>query len=164
MVNQAKNNEKVISELFESTFFSGFSFDCNFTLKFSRNKVLYYEGKKLPQHFILTILTDWWFDLKKDWMGKVESLNNYNAIEPEEPVQAFELAILRWSDGAEVKEVKFNEECMTLIFKNKKALSILCESDEDYAWIIEENKFPANDSKWSAVCEDRKVYVEIKED
>jgi len=168
MINQEeKKSKEIIQKLFESTFLSGFRFNTNFTLEFSREITSHYEHIILPQHFSITILTDWWFGLQKDWMIKVNNLNNLNnnnAIEPEEPVQAFELASLRWSDSPEVRKVQFNEKCMTLVFANGKKISILCESDEDYAWIIEENSFPRNNSKWSAVCEDRKIYVETNED
>lgn len=157
-----KNKREVIYALFQYKSFTGFSFDTNFTLKFSRYKDVYYKDKKLPSEIKLMILTDWWFDSRKDWFRKVESFNNYNAVEPEEPVQAFELAMLRWSDGADVKNMEMNEEYMSIIFENGKSISVLCESDEDYAWIIEGNTAYSDDPKWSVVCEDKEIYVEIK--
>lgn len=153
------NNIKLIQALFAETSFTGFSFDTNFTLIFNRMRSISFNGKMLPLEIKITILSEWWMGSKEDWDELTSKFDTSNAVEPDEPVQAFELAILRWSENSNVEEISLLKGNLTIAFRNGKAITILSDSIEDFAWIIEERKYTSIKSEWSIVCENDKIFV-----
>ena len=133
-LNDKEKAKEVICALLNDTGFSGFSFDTSFKLRFYRNKTAKYNGKTLPWEVQINILTEWWFGSKEDWLSKVSRMSCGKVQEQDEPVKAYELACLRWIEGSEVKKVTVNDHIMEILFQNGKLISMLLESEEDYAW------------------------------
>ena len=121
-------------------------------------KVALYKNNTLPQEFEIRILSDWWFNNKDEWISRVKQLTTYDLVEPDEPVLAYELACIRWNDGSEVDEVKFNNNNMIIIFRSGKTISISLESADDYAWIIEETQISKNKESWSIICDNGEIF------
>lgn len=162
MLNINDNNEmdiKLIQALLTDTSFVGFSFDTNFTLKFCRMGSAIFNGKTLPLEIKITILSDWWMGSTDEWNELVSKFDTTTAIEPSEPIQAFELAILRWSENSDIKNVTIDNKNFAIVFQNGKSINISCDSLEDFAWIIEEVKHTSNKNEWSIVCENDKIFI-----
>lgn len=165
MIVQTKKDRKIsenlIQEILIGAGFSGFRFDTAFSLRFDRSKRTEIEGYELPWIFEIQILTEWWFGNKEEWERVVHSFDTKHCPDPEEPVKAYELTCLRWSDGSTVELIDFWDDCLSITFKNGKSLSISFESDEDFAWIIQEPNVPEENSQWSVVCENGEMFVRM---
>jgi hypothetical protein len=157
---ESKEKSIEISKLLlMDTFFSGFSFHTSFTLTFSRNQSKIYQGVSLPPTIELHLLNDWWFNSKKEWDSRLKQFPYCEAIEPDEPVQSFELANLRWMNDSIVSDVIFSEDGICIVFKNGKSLTVSSKAVEGYSWMINELGVDEINSKWSVVCEDESFYV-----
>jgi hypothetical protein len=158
--NQEKS-EEISKLLLMDTFFSGFSFHTSFTLTFSRDQSKFYQGVNLPPNIRLHLLNDWWFYSKKEWNSRLKQFPQCEAIEPDEPVQSFELANLRWMNDSIVTDVNFSEDGLCIVFKNGKSLTVSSKAVEGYSWMIDELEVDEIDSIWSVVCEDERFYVKV---
>lgn len=138
--------------------FSGYRFDTSFTLSFTRNIAEKYEGNDLPWAVEVQIPGEWWFDTKTEWNEILTRLMPHKCPQPEEPVQAYELTLLRWTEGTDIETVCFDGELLVVKFKNQRTISISSEPVEDYSWVIEAIE---GDKKWSVVSEGGKFYSHI---
>lgn len=159
-----KMSEYLVKTLLNKSAFSGFSFDTSFTLRFCREGTTKIGKYRVPSEIEIVILTEWWFGTKKEWNEKLQqhiaTMLCHNP-EPQEPVQAYELTSLRWSEGALVEKIDFYENYMSIAFSNLKVISISFESDEDWAWIIRESNVSEVNSEWSVVCEGGEFFVRM---
>jgi hypothetical protein len=162
MCNQAEQNrdraEKLIHALFKGAGLSGFSFSTSFTLEFSRGPAEF-EGNVLPPVFEREMPSDWWFGTKAEWQYRVSQFDTRDFIEPDEPVQAFELAHLRWMEGSEVDFINFEEDVMIIHFVNGKSLTISLCPEYDDEWSIKEWNVSSANIKRLITCEDGELYV-----
>lgn len=156
-----KIGENLIRAILNGAGFSGFRFDTAFSLRFDRSERTEIEGYELPWIFEVQILTEWWFGTKDEWKDVVQNFGAKHCTEPEEPIKSYELTCLRWSEGATVELIDFGNDCLSMIFKNGKSLSISFESDEDFAWIIKEPNIPEEKAQWSVVCECGEFFVRM---
>ena len=160
-LKEKERAKEVIYALFNDTGFSGFSFDTSFKLRFYRNNAAEYQGKTLPWEIQINILTDWWFGSKEDWIIKVSKMSCEQLQEQDEPIKAYELAYLRWMEDSVVQKVIVNDNTMEILFRNGKQISMLLESEEDYAWTIEEPNVLEPNALWSVACENCELFVRI---
>ena len=110
----------------------------------------------------LSISSDWWFGDKKEWDKIVDKLTNgFNFVEQDEPVLAFELAALRWTDGSVINSVDLSSEKLELKFECGASITIMNHTEMDYAWEIYEEKFNDYNNRWSVLCEDGKIYYNM---
>jgi hypothetical protein len=159
-IKESKEKSEEISKLLlMDTFFTGFSFHTSFTLTFSRNQSNIYQGVSLPPTVELHLLNDWWFYSKEEWNSRLKQFPNCEAIEPDEPVQSFELANLRWMNDSIVTDVNFSEDGLCIVFKNGKSLTVSSKAVEGYSWMINELDVDEINSLWSVVCENESFYV-----
>lgn len=159
--NNRQKAKKIINALVDGASFGGFSFSTYFKMWFFRESSLKEsEGIRLPIEFEINILSDWWFDSKEEWRLYIKKFDTANMIEPDEPIKAFELAKLRWMNGAEVELIEIEDEKTIIYFRNGKSISILNDNSEDYAWTIEEYESSLDiEQNWSITCEDKEIFV-----
>ena len=159
-VQDAKLGEEVARSLLEGSGFAGFSFSTQFTLRFSRSRPDTYVGKALPAEIEIVLHGAWRFGEENDWRGHVMRTAPTDAVEPEEPVQAWELAHLRWTDGATVQSVLVADGALWIRFENGRILTALAETDDgDTAWAIAVAGVPEPDSSWSVLSAGGAVFV-----
>lgn len=163
MTSETKNDKSTMMELLCSWLigagFSGFKFDTAFTLSFIRDKAASFRGLDLPWVIELHLLGNWWFGPHRDWMEKVSEIGQ--GIEPDEPVKASELALLRWSDGAVIKDIELSEDTLILTFANQTALTVSLEAEDDYVFSIKEAGVNEEDAYWSATCDGENYYYRV---
>lgn len=152
-------SEELIKALFNNLAFGGFSFDMFFTLRFYRNGEGQFKDKTLPREIEIQILSEWWFGKKNEWVRRVKQLTTYKLVEPDEPVLAYELACIRWTEGSEVTLIDFDNDTMIIHFRCGKSIVITLESEDDYAWIIQETNNSEPRINLSIVCNDGEFYV-----
>ncbi|SHL49386.1 hypothetical protein SAMN02745216_05267 [Desulfatibacillum alkenivorans DSM 16219] len=153
--------EALIGAILKGGGFSGFRFDTAFCLRFERSEPGEINGNEIPWIFELQILTEWWFGAKEDWKKRVKSFQEKHCLDTDEPLKAYELTCLRWSEGGTVDLINMGDNCLTIVFKNGKSLSISLESDVDFAWIVQEPNVSEEDSQWSVVCECGELFVRM---
>jgi hypothetical protein len=156
------NPQKVVDPIFallNNTYFEGFTFDTSFTLRFGRISSTEFKGIFLPLRVQLCLLSDWRFNSKEDWQQKILQFPQNDSVEPDEPVQAYELANLRWMNESIVNSVSFEQNELFISFKNGKKIFISCNSTEGEAWILSEYNVDESEEKWSIVCENCEFFV-----
>jgi hypothetical protein len=141
--------------------FSGFKFDTGFSLYFSRGSEGSFCGYSLPWLMELQLLGHWWFGAEKEWLKKIDKIGE--GIEPDEPVKAFELTKLRWSEGALVKNVTYKDGIIAIDFANGLRISVSLESDDDYVLMLKETGVNEKDATWSVVCNGEDMYYRMPE-
>lgn len=135
------SKQNILNYLLEDADFLSFSFDCNFSLVFCCKQK---DDIELPTYITLTIEGDWWFGNKSTWNHIVKEMTeNNNYIEPEEPVLAFKLAALRWSDGAAISKIELSEKYLFISFYSGDSISISNQTNMDceVTWEIVESGF-----------------------
>ncbi len=150
---------QLTNALLSHSYFEGFSFDTSFTLRFGKNSLTDFEGKVLPMRVELHLLNNWWLYSKEEWENRLLLFPFNESIEPEEPVQAFELANLRWFGESIIESVLFDNERLLLSFKNGKVITISCEPTEGESWILCEYGLCDEKISWSVVCENGELFV-----
>lgn len=156
-------DKNIVNVLLEGAGLSSFTFHTSFQLLFCCDSRKKFDDKNIPNEITLSILGDWWFGNKKEWNMLVNKLTGgFHFIEPDEPVLAFKLAALRWSDGSIIDSVKLSSEKLQLRFECGDSITIM-NSDEssDCAWEIFERSCKNYSNCWSVWCEDGKVYHNV---
>ncbi len=110
--------------LLSNTCFEGFKFDTSFTLRFGRHSKMYFQGHELPRVVELYLLCDWWFYSKEDLDKRLSFFPTPETKDPEEPVQAFELANLRWIGKSTINSVVLDDD------GTNRKWSVVCENNE----------------------------------
>lgn len=153
--NMQINKHNIVNLLLDKAGFSFFRFDCNFSLIFQCNPI---KNRKFPFSVRLSIEGDWWFGDEDEWKRTVEEMTaGQGYVEPDEPVLAFKLAALRWSDGSNIQKVNLSENKLFLSFDSGETISILNYADYDCecAWEIVECGYNDNkpDDYWWVSCD-----------
>ncbi len=139
---------KVVGLMLEGTVLDKFTFHTGFELTFSR---ISNEDNVLPIIIKLNIETKWWFGEFDEWNQKVKNCTEkLNIVEPDEPVLAFELAVLRWSEESMVEKVSIEKDYTTLTFSCGKSITLQNYDEIGCAWELIEC-YPNN--SWSVICE-----------
>lgn len=140
--------------------FSAFVFHTSFCIRFVRGERATFSGAPLPQEVELNLLSEWWFDDHTNWQAKVASLAPAGAVEPAEPVQAFELAALRWTEGTTVKGVELTSEHLRISFANARMITVNGLSEDDgLAWMLSAAGTPEAESVWSVSSHAGQLFV-----
>lgn len=157
------DEENIVNALLEGAGLSSFTFHTNFVLKFCCKINKKFSEKQLPMEVNLSIMSDWWFGDKEDWDKTVNKLTKeFNFVEPDEPVLAFKLAALRWSDGSDISYVHLSSEKIELIFDCGESITILNNNKEEgLAWEIFECNFQDVNNCWSMACENGEIYYSL---
>lgn len=142
----------IIESLLNDTGFSGFEFGTSFSLRFDRNTPAKLQGAELPWRVELRLDTEWGFGEQSDWEKRIVDEGASDSPSPEEPLQAFELTRLRWSEGSNVSTVKFNETKLTICFENGKEIYALSDDDES-SWDIVEYGIHESEAQWIVTFE-----------
>lgn len=151
MNKNKKDIEIILKDLLVGMYLTEFGFHTSFVLKFSRNDTNDVHSVK---ELSLQILSDWWFNSKCEWDTRVKNMTlGETLVEPEEPVLAYDLARLRWSEGTQIESVEFSRSKLLLYFKNGEYISILNNSEEDYDWTLNETNFDEKEKPYSIICE-----------
>ena len=149
MINTTENNKNKVTDLLFNWLvgagFSGFQFGTEFSLFFDKNSVNQYHGNDLPCQLELHILSEWWFGSLENWKQDVNSRGV--GVEPCEPVQAFELAKLRWSEGSSVNTIDLSDEALIITFENNTVLVISLKVDDEYAFSLAEKGVAEENAK-----------------
>lgn len=152
--------ERVARALLEGSGFAGFSFATHFALRFSRSSSGFYAGHQLPAEVELVLHGTWWLGDATDWREHVARLAPSDAVEPDEPVQALELAALRWTDGARVESVAVAHGTLSIRLENGRTLTASSDlEDGDTAWAIVVAGEPEAKATWSVVSEGSDLFV-----
>ena len=156
------DDRNIVNVILEEAKLESFIFDTNFRLKFECKVEKEFEGKKLPREVTLSILSDWWFGNKENWDYTVKKMTEgCNFVEPEEPVLAFKLAALRWSDGSDIVSVNISAQEIDLMFRCGETVTILNNYKHEIAWEIFETNFNNVNDCWSVVCDEGRIYYNI---
>lgn len=139
---------------------NGFKFDTEFSIYFTRDKSASFKGYELPWFIELHLLGDWWFGSLEDWRDKVARLGQ--GVEPDEPVKASELALLRWSKGAVIEDINFTNQVMTIVFENKTTLSVSLKCEDEYVFMAHEKGVNEEDRNWSVTCDGENYFYRAK--
>jgi hypothetical protein len=152
--------ERVAQAMLSGAGFSAFTFSTGFSLRFSRGRAGSLLGQPLPAEVELDLDGRWWLDDEHEWKAKVARLAPEGAVEPEEPVQAYELAALRWTEGATVVSVALSAGVISLRFQNGRTLTATRDADaEGRAWTLTEIGAEQESSRWSVCSEAGAVFV-----
>lgn len=140
--------------------FSAFTFSTGFSLRFSRDRSGSLLGQPLPAEVELKLEGRWWLDDEQEWKAKVASLAPAGAVEPEEPVQAYELAALRWTEGTTVVSVVVSTGTISIRFQNGRLLTATGDTEDDgRTWTLTEISAKQESCKWSVCSEGGVVFV-----
>lgn len=149
--------ERVAEALLSGTGFSAFTFSTGFSLRFSRDRPGSFLGHPLPAEVELDLDGRWWLDDEQQWKAKVAHLAPEGAVEPDEPVQAYELAALRWTKGTAVVSVVVSAGMISVRFENGRLLTATGNAEDDgRAWTLKEAGVAEKSTRWS-VCSERGV-------
>ncbi|MDE7422207.1 MAG: hypothetical protein K2N51_00685 [Lachnospiraceae bacterium] len=145
--------KNIVSILLEGASLGSFVFHTHFQLNFYCQVGKKIGEKEIPREVRLSILSDWWFGDKEEWDKTVKKMTKEFAfIEPEEPVLAFKLAALRWSEGSVIRSTKLSSEKLEIIFECGESITILNNDEEDCAWELHELNKENFDNCWSVLC------------
>ncbi len=145
--NNLSRSVEFITQWLVGAIFIGFRFSSNFTLLFDRQTEAGFEGKSLPWQLRLDLLEDWWLGSKQEWTKKVSE--NGVGVEPDEPVKAYELAKLRWSEGAVVESIIANENKLSILFQDGTVLHALLTEEDEFSYSLSENSEDSSDCSCS---------------
>jgi len=145
--NHLSRSVELITQWLVGAIFVGFRFGSNFTLFFDRQTEASFEGKSLPMQVRLELLEDWWLGSEQEWSQMV--VENGVGVEPDEPVKAFELAKLRWSEGAVVESVIANENKLSVLFENGAVLHASLTEEDEFSYSLSENLEISKSNSWS---------------
>jgi hypothetical protein len=153
--------ERVLRELLCGMGFAGFCFESAFRLRFAGEARQTAVGQKVPSEVELTIESEWWFGTKEEWRAKLNRLASPEAVQPEEPVQAYCLALLRWSEGSGVASVALTDEILQITTEGGATITMSCAVEGgDFAWRLAEAGVPEHEALWSVSCaSDGALYV-----
>jgi hypothetical protein len=154
--DEARDIAKV---LLEHTGFAGFTFSTQFSLRFSRDRPGTFRGHALPAEVELVLHGDWWLDDLDDWRLRVARLAPVGAVEPEEPVQAYELALLRWTENTTVSSVELSGNSLRLRFGNGRVLTADGDEAEGRSWTIGIPGVDEPSARWWVAADGGALYV-----
>ena len=149
--NNLSRSVELLNQWLVGAIFIGFRFGSNFTLFFDRQTEGHFEGKSLPWQVRLDLLEDWWIGNEQEWSIKVSE--NGSVAEPDEPIKAFELTKLRWSEGAVIVSISADENKLSIFFENGTVFHTLLTEEDEFSYSITENTENATVSDWSVTLD-----------
>lgn len=155
--NDADKAIDLVGQWLKGAIYVGFRFDSNFTLFFDCNRERSFAGYRLPWQIQLNLLEDWWIGDRQNWAEKVS--RDGEGVEPDEPVKAFELAKLRWTEGASISEGLLDERGLKIRFNNGISLETALICEDEYCFSISEFDVSDERSKWSVVLDSEGLHV-----
>jgi hypothetical protein len=152
---RAEDAGELLALLLTDAALTGFAFETSFTLWFSRDECDDPHDERTPWKLELRLLGDWWFGDRDAWAGRVSRLAPSDATEPSEPVLAYDLAHLRWSEGASVERITLEVNALRVHFANGVTLVASCEeTGDEVAWSLSEYGIPESEWRWLVSCRD----------
>ena len=120
-------------------FYEGFTFDMFFCLHF----------RGADGQINVRIYSDYYVNTPADWARKVENFSECNfSSDPNDPVLAFVLACIRWSDSHQLQGIYVTDDELVIAFANGLTLHISHSDDKDDAWTVEKEAFvPCGDGR-----------------
>lgn len=153
LTNKTERIIEFINKLLINTTIERFSFDQFYTIVFSRKLPGKYKGWDLPLTISLHIENHWWFNSKEEWEDRIQQFPKSKSPDNDEPIQAYELAMIMWSEDTTVLSVSLNKEVMRINFASGRVLNISNEVEESEAWAIYETGTSLGNARWSIVSE-----------
>lgn len=144
--NNITKSVELLTQWLVGAIFIGFRFGSNFTLFFDRQDEAGFEGKNLPWQIRLDLLEDWWIGNEQEWRQKVADKGE--GVEADEPVKAFELAKLRWSEGAVISSIIADEARLSISFENGVVIHAQLTGEDEFAYSVYENCEASGDLTW----------------
>jgi len=139
--------------------FSRFCFSTQFSLWFDRPALAAYAGPPAPAEVELVLHGSWRFGGEEDWNAEVARFSPPGAVEPDEPVQARNLAHLRWTEGATIKAVAFAGTDLRLEFENGQVLTVLAGEQGETTWALGTLEGPETETSWSVTAVGDELFV-----
>ena len=119
-----------------------------------------YLGHPLPAEVDLELQGDWWFGDLALWQQRVARLAPPGSVEPAEPVQAADLAALRWTSGATVESTEISAGSLSILFCNGTLLTASSSKDDGAAaWSLTVAAEREPDASWSVVSDGGQLFV-----
>lgn len=162
MNNKIKEEQQTVYNLFFGASFTGFAFDSCFTLKFNRETTIDIDGIKFRGDFKIIISSELCIEDNKKAPKRTVQDGMSFSDKQSEPVLSYMLADLRWSDGADIYDVKFEDKGIKLLFRNGTKMYISNHDEDDYAWMICEAYTTFQDRSWDIICENNNIYISRK--
>ena len=160
--NDTEKIVQLMNDFFCGAYFEGYKFDTSFTLRFGRDNIDDLTTRKSTMSIDLFILGRWLFHTESEWSSRLSMLKNLEALDLEEPLLAFELTRLRWSEDSKVCSVSLENEILEIKFNNLCQIRISCEPIEGESWIMTgKNNDLIEDEMWSITCEGGEYYTTI---
>ncbi len=142
---------RYVGELFEASGFSGFQFGTGFTLFFDRSMS---NAHSKPCRLSLCVESRLRIGSSESWLRLVGRLAPKGAIVPDEPVFAYELARIRWSEGSGVRDVCIENNLLLIELESAEIIVVECATEEeDHAWTLTCDDLDENSSECLLVCE-----------
>ncbi|SHK73407.1 hypothetical protein SAMN02745163_04367 [Clostridium cavendishii DSM 21758] len=153
LTNQKEQIEQFINILLKNTQLKEFAFCQFYTLIFSRDGHETFNNALLPQNIALHIESDWWFDSKQEWENRIKQFPISNSPHNEEPVKAYELSMIMWSEDNAVDNVTLGLDDLKIKFKSGRVLNIKNIVEYSEAWLMYESGVREQEWKWHVGCE-----------
>lgn len=145
---------QALNRLFVGRSLSYFCFGTYFRLHFGHYAVA--PGSRPPPPFevIVDVLGDFWINDKADWEGKVADVPS-SVVEPSEPIMAYELARLRWTQDSDVIDVSGDDEKIVFTLKNRETINFSMFGGDEFAFLATDD---ADETKGElSICCDQGV-------
>ena len=108
-----------------------------------------------PLEVIVDILGDFWINDKDGWTRKVADVPS-SVVEPSEPVMAYELARLRWTQDSEDISVTGDDERIVFTLMNRETINFSMFSEDEFAFLATDD---ADETKGElSICCDRGIF------
>ena len=138
---------------------TSFRFGTAFSLELARPVDAHYKKSKLPEFSEMVFLEEWWLGERSEWGKKV--ISRGAGVEPDEPVKAFELAKLIWSEGNIVCDVSASENSISIKFENSEVIHILCNGEDEFAFSLTEKNESEHLGKRSLVLSNCEYFANL---
>jgi hypothetical protein len=155
---------RVARQLLLGSGFASFEFSSAYRLKFCKARVAISGNTQLPVEVCIDLEGKWWFGADDQWRNLVDSLSPIGGVEPEESVQAFMLAKLRWSSGSVIESLDIQGTSLILEFTNRTVLTVLGAVDEAASWRIFSVPINGEPTGWSVTSSGGSLYVSVPDE
>lgn len=158
-MNDRSSAKEILSQWLIGSYFNSFNFGGNFALFFNQPEETKYGDRVLPKDFELFILEDWWIGNRQVWDKKIAELGS--GVQPDEPVKAYELAKLRWSEGAQVRRFSLTDDVCEIEFYNGFIICISVTGEDDFCFKANEASFVKELPKFNFQFDRNGLFMDI---
>ena len=146
---------EALNRLFVGRGLVNISFGTSFRLLFGHYNVAPGNRPSPPLEVVVDVLGAFWINDRGDWNRKIAEVPS-SVVEPSEPVMAYELARLRWTEDSEVVGVTGDHERVVFTLKNQEAISFSMFSEDEFAFLAADDA----DERQSrlSICCDRGIF------